>query len=88
MNNVPINESQLQPDDVYHWLQRRAEESNLVIRFDFDKVKVKNKWLYIPFYIPGKEIDEQLKQIQSIQHEWMDQEPQPEWDFLLIPSAN
>ena len=73
---------------IYEWLRNKARELHIEAKFHTERVKQYQNWLYIPSFVEGDNALIKANALQAIEDAWRNQEPEPKWEMLLIPTAN
>lgn len=77
-----------QQEEILGWLESRADSTGLNARFHRNLVREEDNWLYVPVNAPGESIVDMANKLQELEDKWRDQEPEPDWQVLLIPAAD
>lgn len=76
------------PEEVYEWLRKEAGARQITATVHSSSAKEEGGWLYVPVYVPG-DLDayDKASLLQELEDAWNHQEPEPDWQLLLIPAA-
>ena len=76
------------PDTLYDWLQDAARQHHVQATFHRQLVREDGGWYYVPVHIADVlDAYDKASVLQDIENSWNDQEPTPDHQVLLIPSA-